>query len=104
MSREEFQTMFNSLLESSDGTRADDYAVIAQEVGEMYDETDKLNGRIDELETQNGALKKENFKLFSRVGAKKVDDTLPPIVGNGEDEEDSTDYLADILDDKGGWK
>lgn len=101
MSREEIKTLIDSLSESTDGTRLDDYAVLVSEMNELADDRDRLTGRVDELEVKNGELKKENFKLFSRVGAKKEEEIVQENTPPAEDEK--TDFLKDVINDKGRW-
>lgn len=102
MQRDELQGLISSLVEATDGSRADDYAVLVEEVNGLYDDRDKEASRADALEIKNGELKKENFKLFSRVGAPKEGTVVSPTVE--EPEEEKEDYLKDILNEKGWWK
>lgn len=105
LSREERSQLIAKLLEASDGEHADDYALLQSDVTELEDEYDKQTGRCETLEQSNGALRKENFKLFSRIGKPntKSEPELDTNEGN-EDEDEGINYLEGALDEKGRWK
>lgn len=104
MSREELTTLLSNLTEASDGTRVDDYALMKSEIEELYDDKEKSQGRIDKLEQDNGALRKENFKLFSRVGQKQDDSSNVGLKDKlNEEPQEEESYLKDIINEKGRW-
>lgn len=96
------EELLKDLLDASDGTRADDYATLLTEFGDMQAELDKQAAEITKITDANTALKRENFRLFERVGIHKEDeviDTSVELVG-----EDPKDYLKDVMDEKGFFK
>lgn len=88
------------LLAASDGTRADDYATLSTEFEDMQAEEEKNKAAIQKLTEQNAALKKENFRLFERVGvASPPEPDVPPTTP-----EPTKDYLKEVMDDHGFFR
>lgn len=103
MTKEELDTLITTLAEANGGDGLDNFAVLRTEVTELQDEQERLNGRISELEQQNGALKKENFKLFSRVGVPSGESQTHVQEGQQEQDPEPEDYMKNIIDEKGRW-
>lgn len=105
MDFEEYMALLTSLAEASDGTRADDYATLKDYMTTTHDEALKDKASIESLEEKNGQLRKENFKLFSRMPTTKHDE--PPSHQTddfGGDSDEPVTTLKDIVNDKGFWK
>lgn len=93
--------ILSELLENSDGTRADSYALLQEEFDELADELNKCRAQIESLTAKNNALKAENFRLFERVGAQKDTETPPP---PDDDNEETKDYLTEVVDKNGFFR
>lgn len=91
--------ILSELLAVSDGTRADDYATLQVEFDDLQTELDRLTTANAKLTDANTVLKRENFKLFERVGASSIEE-----VETQEEElmePETRNYLEDVVDKNG---
>lgn len=93
--------ILNELLEKSDGTQADSYALLKEEFEEIEEELKKRQSTIDSLTEKNSALKAENFRLFERVGVQNKEGETPPAPA---EEEGAKDYLSEVIDKNGFFR
>lgn len=100
---ERARELIKELMDASDGTRADDYAALLEDLNDRIDEAQKLAAQMDKANNSITLLKRENFRLFERVGA-----TTPP-APQGEsadefEEKNPMDYLNNFIDSDGFFK
>lgn len=95
--------LVKELMEQSDGTRADDYAALLEDLEDRITEKDKLEAQVKKVENANTLLKRENFRLFERVGASATRDTEndPNTDTDLEKEKQPLDYLKGFIDNNG---
>ena len=95
--------LVKELMEQSDGTRADDYAALLEDLEDRISEKDKLEAQVKKVENANTLLKRENFRLFERVGASgtRVTENDPNTDTDLEKEKQPLDYLKGFIDNNG---
>lgn len=103
----EVLALVNTIAEESDGGNMNNLAVIRDFIGELQRRIDERDVQIERYTTENGRLKQENFKLFSRYGGRESDvaaaNKQPPVQEQEEVAEEEAD-IKEILDEKGFWK
>lgn len=94
--------LVKELMEQSDGTRADDFAALLEDLEDRISEKDKLEAQIKKVENSNTLLKRENFRLFERVGASADKEENNPDSGaDSETKKEPLDYLKGFVDNNG---
>lgn len=95
--------LVKELMEQSDGTRADDFAALLEDLEDRISEKDKLEAQVKKVENSNTLLKRENFRLFERVGASgsKAEENDLNTDTDPEKEKEPLDYLKGFVDDNG---
>lgn len=95
--------LVKELMEQSDGTRADDFAALLEDLEDRIAEKDKMDAQIKKMENSNTLLKRENFRLFERVGTSAKDSNIELDTDTGVDVENKEpfDYLKEFIDNNG---
>lgn len=94
--------LVKELMEQSDGTRADDFAALLEDLEDRIAEKDKMDAQIKKVENSNTLLKRENFRLFERVGTSVKDSDIEPDTGVDDNEnKEPLDYLKGFIDTNG---
>lgn len=94
--------LVTELMKQSDGTRADDFAALLEDLEDRITEKDKLEAQIKKVENSNTLLKRENFRLFERVGASvDKEENNPDSDADSEKEPQPLDYLKGFINDYG---
>ena len=102
LTKEEFETLINSIKEKLDETTqaliSDDLVGVLSSYGNALDEIASLGEKITGLETDKEELLKVNGRLFQKVGFDKEEE---PEGEKFEDVEDEKLEIEDVIDEKG---
>lgn len=101
LTKEEFETLINSIKEKLDETTqaliSEDLLGVLSSYGNAMDEVASLGEKISKLETDNAELLKVNGRLFQKIGFEKEESE------EEKNEEDNTEEvkIEDVIDEKG---
>lgn len=101
LTKEEFETLINSIKEKLDETTqaliSEDLLGVLSSYGNAMDEVASLGEKISKLETDNAELLKVNGRLFQKIGFEKEESE------EEENKEDDAEEITieDVIDEKG---
>lgn len=101
LTKEEFETLINSIKEKLDETTqaliSEDLLGVLSSYGNAMDEVASLGEKISKLETDNAELLKVNGRLFQKIGFENEEES------EEENKEDDAEEIKieDVIDEKG---